>query len=120
MTYADIEHIINRYAEIAERLARCEFDAIMLHAAHGNLIAQFMSPRFNHRTDWYGGSFENRMRFPLQIMKEIRRRVGHRINIDMRISGEELIPGGLTTEEMIEFVKLCAGVLVTPSTSPSA
>ena len=106
MTYADIEHIINRYAEIAERLARCEFDAIMLHAAHGNLIAQFMSPRFNHRTDWYGGSFENRMRFPLQIMKEIRRRVGHRINIDMRISGEELIPGGLTTEDMIEFVKL--------------
>lgn len=106
MTYEDIEHIINRYAEIAERLANCEFDAIMLHAAHGNLIAQFMSPRFNHRTDWYGGSFENRMRFPLQIMKEIRKRVGKRINIDMRISGEELIPGGLTTQDMIEFVKL--------------
>ncbi|MFR5780890.1 MAG: hypothetical protein ACLUEK_03130 [Oscillospiraceae bacterium] len=52
-------------------------------------------------------------------MKEIRRRVGHRINIDMRISGEELIPGGLTTEEMIEFVKLAQGMW-TPSTSPSA
>ncbi len=106
MTYADIEHIVNRYAEIAERLANCEFDAIMLHAAHGNLIAQFMSPCFNHRNDWYGGSFENRMRFPLQIMKEIRKRVGKRINIDMRISGDELIPGGLSTQDMIEFVKL--------------
>lgn len=106
MTYADIEHIVNRYAEIAERLANCEFDALMLHAAHGNLIAQFMSPCFNHRNDWYGGSFEDRMRFPLQIMKEIRKRVGKRINIDMRISGHELIPGGLTTQDMIEFVKL--------------
>ena len=106
MTYADIEHICQRYADIAERMARCEFDAIMLHCAHGNLIAQFMSPRFNHRTDWYGGSFENRMRFPLQIMKAVRDRVGRRINIDMRISGDELIEGGLRVEDMIEFVKL--------------
>lgn len=106
MNFDDIEHIIDRYGEIAERLVKCEFDALMIHAAHGNLIAQFMSPRFNHRTDWYGGSFENRMRFPLQIMKEIRKRVGHKINIDMRISGHELIEGGLTTEDMIEFVKL--------------
>lgn len=106
MNYADIEHICNRYADIAERMARCEFDAIMLHCAHGNLIAQFMSPRFNHRTDWYGGSFENRMRFPLQIMKAVRDRVGRRLNIDMRISGDELIEGGLKIEDMIEFVKL--------------
>lgn len=106
MDFNDIEHIINRYADIAERLSKAEFDAIMLHCAHGNLIAQFMSPRFNHRTDWYGGSFENRMRFPLQIMKAIRDRVGRKINIDMRISGDELIEGGLRLEEMIEFVKL--------------
>lgn len=106
MNFNDIEHIVSRYADVAERMARCEFDAIMLHCAHGNLIAQFMSPRFNHRTDWYGGSFENRMRFPLQIMKAIRDRVGNKINIDMRISGDELIEGGLTVEEMIEFVKL--------------
>lgn len=106
MNYEDIEHIINRYAEVAERLVNCEFDMIMLHAAHGNLMAQFMSPLFNHRTDWYGGSFENRMRFPLQIMKAIRKRVGRRISIDMRISGDELAPGGLTTRDMIEFVKL--------------
>ena len=106
MNYSDIEHICNRYADIAERMARCEFDAIMLHCAHGNLIAQFMSPRFNHRTDWYGGSFENRMRFPLQIMKAVRDRVGRKLNIDMRISGDELIEGGLKVEEMIEFVKL--------------
>lgn len=106
MDFNDIEHIINRYADIAERLSKAEFDAIMLHCAHGNLIAQFMSPRFNHRTDWYGGSFENRMRFPLQIMKAIRDRVGRKINIDMRISGEELIEGGLRLEEMIEIRKI--------------
>lgn len=106
MNYADIEHIINRYADIAERLMKAEFDAIMIHCAHGNLIAQFMSPAINHRTDWYGGSFENRMRFPLQIMKAIRERVGNKLNLDMRISGEELIKGGLGVEETIEFVKL--------------
>lgn len=106
MTYADIEHVVNAYADVAERLANADFDMIMLHAAHGNLMAQFMSPLFNHRTDWYGGSFENRMRFPLQIMKAIRDRVGRRINIDMRVSGDELAPGGMRIEDTIEFIKL--------------
>ncbi len=105
MTYADIEKIKQEYADVAERLVKADFDMLMIHAAHGNLLAQFMSPMFNKRTDCYGGSEENRFRFPLEVLKAIRERVGDSIAIDMRISGDEIIPGGMHIEDTIRFIQ---------------
>lgn len=113
MNYADIEKIKKEYADCAERLVKAEFDMILLHAAHGNLIAQFLSPLFNKRTDQYGGSEENRWRFALEVLEAIRNRVGDKLAIDMRISGDEIIPGGMKIEDTIRFLKRAQNYLDT-------
>jgi 2,4-dienoyl-CoA reductase-like NADH-dependent reductase (Old Yellow Enzyme family)/thioredoxin reductase len=101
-----IDDIINRFADCAERLMKSGFDMIMVHGAHGNLIGAFLSSLVNHRTDWYGGSLENRMRFPLQVLEAIRAKCGRNINIEYRISGDEIIPGGMRLDECLEFLKV--------------
>lgn len=105
MDQKDIDHVIEQYADCADRLARAGFDMCMIHSAHGNLIGQFLSPSTNFRNDWYGGSFENRIRFALQIMEAMRAKVGSRINIEMRVSADEIIPNGMHLEETIEYLK---------------
>ncbi len=105
MDQRDIDTIVQQFSDCADRLMRAGFDAIMIHAAHGNLITQFLSPASNTRIDWYGGSLENRMRFPLQILEAVHKRVGGRMAIDCRISAEERIKGGMPIEETIEFLK---------------
>lgn len=106
MDEKDMETIRNEYCEVAERLMKSGFDMVMVHAAHGNLLAQFMSPKYNQRTDEYGGSFENRVRWPLSVLKAMRERVGKGLCIDMRISGDELVPGGMGIEETKAFIRL--------------
>ena len=106
MTVEDMQTVIREYCEVSERLLKANFDMVMVHAAHGNLLAQFLSPKFNHRADYYGGSFENRCRFPLEVLRAIRERVGDKMCIDMRISGDELIPGGMQIDETTAFIKL--------------
>jgi 2,4-dienoyl-CoA reductase-like NADH-dependent reductase (Old Yellow Enzyme family)/thioredoxin reductase len=106
MDQADIEHVIFQYADCAARLKRAGFDMVMIHAAHGNLLAQFLSPVTNHRTDSYGGSFENRCRFPMEVIKAMREAVGPDFAMEMRISGDEVIDGGMRIEETIEFIKI--------------
>lgn len=105
MNCDDMERVKREYCEVADRLARCDFDMVMIHAAHGNLLGQFLSPRFNHRTDQYGGTQENRFRYPLEVLAAVRETVGERMLIDMRISGDELIDGGMKIDETIEFIK---------------
>ncbi len=105
MDQRDIDTIVGQFADCADRLMRAGFDAIMIHAAHGNLITQFLSPASNTRIDWYGGSLENRMRFPMQILEAVYNKVGGKMAIDCRISAEERIPGGMPIEETIEFLK---------------
>jgi 2,4-dienoyl-CoA reductase-like NADH-dependent reductase (Old Yellow Enzyme family)/thioredoxin reductase len=102
----DIDHAVRCFADCAKRLQRCGFDMVLIHAGHSNLLAQFLSPATNKRTDWYGGSFENRARFPLQVLKAVREAVGPGMAIDMRISGDEYVPGGMMIDEVIEFIKL--------------
>ncbi|MCR5845397.1 MAG: NAD(P)/FAD-dependent oxidoreductase [bacterium] len=102
----DMQQVINSYVDCALRAKRCNFDMIMMHAAHGNLIAQFLSPLTNKRTDEYGGSLENRFRFPLRLLKAVREAIGNDIAIEMRISGDERVEGGMGIEEVIEFIKL--------------
>ena len=106
MDQRDIDTIVEQFVDCADRLMRAGFDAIMIHAAHGNLITQFLSPASNTRIDWYGGSLENRMRFPLQILEAVHKKVGGKIAIDCRISAEERIKGGMPIEETIAFLKI--------------
>jgi 2,4-dienoyl-CoA reductase-like NADH-dependent reductase (Old Yellow Enzyme family) len=106
MDQDDIDEVIRAYADCAERLVKANFDMAMIQAAHGNLIAQFLSPYTNKRNDYYGGSFENRARFGLELLKAVRERVGNRLALEMRISAVEMVEGGMELEETIRFIKL--------------
>ena len=106
MDQHDIEQVIAAYVDCSTRLQRCGLDGVLIHGAHGNLMAQFLSPLVNHRDDIYGGSFENRCRFPLMLLKAVRDAVGPNFLLEMRISGDEIVDGGMRVDEVIEFLKL--------------
>ena len=105
MTREMMEEVCRQYADTAEYVYLAGFDAILLHFGHGWLPAQFLSPIVNTRTDEFGGSLENRMRFPLMILKAIRDRVGSDRLVMARISGSERVEGGFTVEDMICFLE---------------
>lgn len=102
---AGMDRICRQYVHSALTAKKMGFDVVMLHFAHGWLMAEFMSPFFNHRTDEYGGSFENRIRFPMRVVKAVREAVGKDYPLDMRIGAEEYVDGGLTPEEVVEFIR---------------
>ena len=106
MPFEEMDKLANRYADLAECVKFCGFDTLLIHGGHGTLLQEFVSPRSNFRTDEYGGSMENRARFPLMVLDRIRERVGHDILIEYRISGSEFVPGGFEIDECIEFLKL--------------
>ncbi len=105
MDQYDIEHTVTCFADCADRLKRCGFDGVLIHGAHGNLLAQFLSSYSNHRTDMYGGSLENRSRFPLMVLNAVRKAVGPDFIVELRISGDEMIEGGMKIDEVTEFLK---------------
>lgn len=92
------------YAHCAETLMNLGFDAILLHFGHSIPVAQFLSP-LNTRKDQYGGSFENRMRYPTEILQAIRERVGNNMLIDVRISADEFTEGGIDQEEGLKIAQ---------------
>lgn len=106
LTREMIADIVKCYGENARLAKRCGFEMIMVHAGHGWLINQFFSPFFNHRTDEYGGSRENRVRFCIEVLKAIRAEVGPGFPIELRVSGDEFFPGGYDLAECIEICKL--------------
>ena len=103
LSVEEIKLLVQKYGAAAERAKIAGFDAVELHGAHGYLIQQFLSPLSNQRTDEYGGSAENRMRFPLEVLDEVRSRVGNDYPIIYRISAEEYLPGSLTLDDTIPF-----------------
>lgn len=103
LTKDDMEFICKQYADTAEYMISAGFDTVHLHFGHSWLPAQFLSPIVNTRTDEFGGSLENRMRFPLMILKSVRERLGDKL-IMIRLSGSERVPGGFTAEDMAEFL----------------
>ncbi len=106
MTTRDIQEAIQAFGLAARRAKAASFDAITIHAAHGYLINQFLSPFMNLRKDAYGGPLENRARFLLEIVDEIRRQVGNDLAIITRISTDEHVEGGLRVDESIEIAKI--------------
>ena len=106
MTLEDMEQVADTYADAALMAARAGFDQVVLHYGHGWLMAGFLSPLVNERKDQFGGSLENRCRFPRMVIDRIRAKVGDRINLEVRISGTEVVPGGLEIEEVTEMIKI--------------
>ena len=109
MTEEDIYHAADMYAQAALNAKTYGFDMVMLHAGHGWLIHQFISPLTNKRTDKWGGSLENRLRFLNLVVDKVRAAVGPRFPIDIRISGSERIEGGYGIETGIEIAKVVDG-----------
>jgi 2,4-dienoyl-CoA reductase-like NADH-dependent reductase (Old Yellow Enzyme family)/pyruvate/2-oxoglutarate dehydrogenase complex dihydrolipoamide dehydrogenase (E3) component len=95
----EVKELVEKFAQAVRRVKDAGYDAVELHGAHGYLINQFVSPFSNKRTDQYGGNFNNRMRFPLEIIQRAKELVGHDYPITYRISAEELVEGGLTIED---------------------
>lgn len=105
MTIEDIENVIKLFVEAGRRVKEAGFDGVQIHCAHGYLLAQFISPLFNHRIDHYGGSVENRLRIVLEIYHALREELGNfPIWIKMNSSDEE--DYGLTNDDFIEMAKL--------------
>lgn len=98
-----MEFTCNSFANCAAFLKEAGFDSVQIHAGHGWLLHQFLSPRHNHRTDEYGGSIENRSRFPLQVLKAVREKVGDDFILEMRVSGEEYEENGLGVQDTAAF-----------------
>jgi 2,4-dienoyl-CoA reductase-like NADH-dependent reductase (Old Yellow Enzyme family)/thioredoxin reductase len=128
MDEALMHQVVENFAAAVYRLKWAGFDMVLLHGGHGWLLAQFLSPYSNKRTDEYGGSLENRARFPLRVIRRIRERVGQDFAIEYRMSGNELIQGGLSTEDAVAFARMIqddvdcihvsSGIIADPGTVP--
>lgn len=109
MTEEQIYWLADKYAEAAANAKAYGFDMVMLHGGHGWLIHQFISPVTNHRTDKWGGSLENRMRFCLLVIERMRAAVGRQFPIEIRMSGTEYMADGYGLDEGIEIAKMLDG-----------
>ena len=107
LSAADLERLTASFAQSAQRAAQAGYAAIELHAAHGYLMHQFLSPLSNQRTDVYGGSLENRMRFPLAVLAAVRAAVPQ-LPVGVRVSGTDFAAGGWDVEECAVFAQAVA------------
>ncbi|MCR1763802.1 dimethylglycine demethylation protein DgcA, partial [Pseudomonas aeruginosa] len=101
----EIWRVIGNYAQAARRAKEGGLDGVELSAVHQHMIDQFWSPRVNKRTDEWGGSFEGRMKFGLEVLKAVRAEVGEDFCVGMRICGDEFHPDGLSHEDMKQIAK---------------
>ncbi|HFL3265943.1 TPA: FAD-dependent oxidoreductase [Clostridioides difficile] len=106
LTEEIIAEIVESYGNVATLAKRAGFEMIMIHGGHGWLINQFLSPYFNKRTDKYGGSLENRVRFAKEVLDSVRKAVGPGFPVEFRMSGSELFEGGYDLDYGIEIAKL--------------
>ncbi|MDD7363521.1 MAG: FAD-dependent oxidoreductase [Peptoniphilus sp.] len=107
LTTDEVSQIVQMYVDTAVRAQTCGFDGIQIHAGHGYLITEFLSPYSNKRLDKYGGNFWNRTRFMRDIISGIREACGKDFVIDIRLSGDEFVDGGLTIEDAKAIAIMC-------------
>lgn len=121
LTIEEIQKIVSDYGDCARRAKTAGFDGVEIHGAHGYLIAEFMSSYSNKRTDLYGGSLQNRMRFAIEIIEDVRKKCGNDFIVGYRISADEHVTGGRNIEDTktivpyldragISYVHVTAGV----------
>ena len=106
LTREEIYRLVECYGDSAKRAQMAGFDAVEIHAGHSYLLNQFISPLTNHRTDEFGGSVENRTRFLKLVLEDVRKKVGPRYPIIIRISSEEFVEGGNTLADTLEWLPL--------------
>lgn len=99
LTIPEIKSLVKTFVDAAGRAKEAGFDAVELHATHGYLIAQFISPYANKREDEYGGNVEGRTRFPVEIIRGIKQELGQDFPVIIRMSGDEYVKGGITPED---------------------
>lgn len=130
MTEADIRDTIGAYGQAALRAREAGFDGVQVHAAHGYLLNQFLSPWFNRRTDRYGGSIENRARMVLDVLASVRKAVGKDYPVLVKMNSADFMEGGLTREDSLQAalmiaaagadaIELSGGTLLSGKLSPS-
>jgi NADPH-dependent 2,4-dienoyl-CoA reductase/sulfur reductase-like enzyme len=105
LTHDMIDEIVEAYGHVAGLAKRAGFEMLMVHGGHGWLINQFLSPLFNHRTDEYGGSLENRCRFAIRVLTAVREAVGPFFPIEFRLSGAEFCEGGYDVDEGVRIAQ---------------
>lgn len=106
MTQEDIRQVQEAFAAAAARACEAGFDGVEIIASAGYLISQFLSTRTNQRTDDYGGSFENRVRFPREVIALVRKRLGPDFPITIRMAGNDFVPRGNTSDETPRFAEV--------------
>lgn len=105
MTEAQIDNVIERFARAAVIARECGFTGVQLHAAHGYLVSQFLSPLSNHRRDAWGGSLENRARILLELVRRTRTAVGSDFPISVKLNSADFQKGGFTSDESMQVVR---------------
>ena len=106
MTLDQIKEVQEAFAKTAERAREAGFDGVEIIGSAGYLITQFLSPKTNKRTDEYGGNFENRVRFPRELIELMRKRLGPDFPITIRMAGNDFVPGSNTDAETPEFARV--------------
>jgi len=106
MSRADMDKVVRDFGRSAAFADQAGFDMLEIHMAHGYLLASFISPLTNHRRDDYGGSIENRMRFPLEVFRACRKAFDANKPMSVRISATDWAPGGLSGEDLIAAVRM--------------
>ena len=106
LTVEEIHRLTRLFAEAAARAVKAGYDGVEVHCAHGYLLNQFYSPLTNHRTDAYGGSLENRMRFLLEAVAAVREVIGAGIPLAVRLGGADYLPGGSTEEDAVRASRI--------------
>jgi 2,4-dienoyl-CoA reductase-like NADH-dependent reductase (Old Yellow Enzyme family) len=106
MSKEDIDHVVRAFGDAAARAKRSGFDAVELHAAHGYLLSQFLSPFVNRRSDEYGGPLANRGRLTLEVLRSVRRAVGPDYPVLIKVNAEDFAEGGFSVEDMLELSAL--------------
>ncbi len=106
MAVAEISQVVAAFARSALLAKQAGFDGVQIHAAHGYLLSQFLSPFFNRRTDGYGGSIENRARIVLETSVAVRETVGANFPVLVKINSEDFVEGGITVGEMLRVAAL--------------
>ena len=106
MTMEDIRSVAGAFAHGAVRARTAGFDGVQLHAAHGYLLSQFLSPYYNHRKDDYGGSIENRARILSEVVDAVRREVGRDFPVLVKLNSEDFIDRGMTRDEMLRVADM--------------
>lgn len=112
LSFAEIKDLIQVFADAGKRAIQAGFEIVEIHAAHGYLINEFLSPLSNHRTDEYGGSFENRIRFLVEIVKETRNVIGENRPLFVRISATEWVDNGWNEDDSVALAKVLKDISV--------